>query len=191
MTEQTKVEQPAESGKDDISEQLNQLKATNARLLEESKSWKEKFQKTRDEMTSKERAELEKSGSKDELLERYKNEAFENAQKAEKLKKKALEKELKFEVAKYATDAHKIDAVIKNLPVAMIQLDEETLSVSGVKEAVDHLRKEDSYLFKALAHPTTVNVRPNAMTVGPKPLSQLTAKEKDAKLKEALAQIIK
>ncbi len=190
MSEEQKVEQP-EAKDNGLAERLAQLEATNKRLLEESKAYKEKYQKTRDEVAAKEKEALEKTGSKDELLERYKNEAFEYQQKMDKLKRKALEKELKFEVAKHATDAYKLEAVVKNLPTSLIQLDEETLSVSGVKEAIDHLRKEDSYLFKPATQPSVVTSRPSAMPLGQKPLAELSAKEKDARLKEALSQIIK
>jgi hypothetical protein len=143
-----------------LQEKINQLEASKERILVESKDHASRYKKLRGEVENKEKARLEEQENWKELLELEKNNSFEQAERLKNLQRTSLKQALNFEVARYAGSAHDINDVIAALPVDMISVDENTMQVSGAKEAVEFLVKEKSYLFKSNDTPRMVNNRP-------------------------------
>lgn len=179
----------AEVSIEQLMEEVGRLKQTNERILSESKDWKAKYQGIRGEVEQKEKHELESKEQWKELLEKERNEKFEIQDQLKGMRKKILGKSLKFELAKNAADAEDIDLLAQALPESMVEINEENLTIGGIKDAVDHLRKEKPFLFKKQSAPKMVNERPQAFENKPS-LGQMTASERDQQMKSALAQLI-
>ena len=145
-----------------LQESFVSLKQTNERLLNESKEWSNKYRSIRDENAKKEKDELEKAKDFESLLEKERNEKFEVEKRFNNLKKSSLEKSLKFDVVKYGADAYDVDmladAVLRS---EMVSLDDSELGFQNVKDAIDALRKEKSFMFKPATKTPMVNSLPN------------------------------
>jgi hypothetical protein len=126
---------------------LEKLENTNERLLNESKQYKTKYQGLRSDVETKQRAQLEESENWKELLEIEKNKAFELETNMKDMKQKVIKSNLTSEVSMYAKDAFNVSDVINNLPKDILEIDDENLRVNGIKDAVEMVRKEKSYLF--------------------------------------------
>lgn len=186
---ETNVEEtPAEVDLNALAETVEKLKGTNDRLLAESKDWKAKYQGLRLERENIEKKELEDKESWKELLEKEKNERFQIEENFKNLKKTTLKKQLQFEVARHASDAHNLDTVLNTLPTDLLQIDEDNLSISGVKECIDSLRKDHGYLFKQESSPAMVNKRPSTMPTS-KSIGEMNKNEKMDALGSALGKL--
>jgi len=174
---------------EELVQTVDKLKSTNERLLSESKDWKAKYQGMRLETENREKKELEDKESWKELLEKERDEKFKIEENFKSLKKQTLKKQLQFEVAKHASDAHNIDTVLSTLPTDMLQIDEENMSVSGIKDCIDSLRKDHGYLFKSENTPSMVNKRPGKMPTS-KTLGEMNKNEKMDALSGALSKLL-
>lgn len=183
--EETKKDQELDQTQDETSsvslEELNakleKLESTNQRLLSESVEWKEKYKSIRDEKALKEKEELVESKNWEELLTREKDERLKLEEKFLSTKKQTLRHKLESKAREYASDAHNINAVLKMLPSELIKLDEDELTVDGVKEAVEVIRQSDPYLFKTTSAPTMETKRPNSMSKE-KTIDEMTREER-------------
>ena len=130
---------------------MEKLEATNNRLLEESKTNKAKYQGLRTEVEEKEKAQLTESENWKELLEIEKNKRSDFETQLKNTKKTVLQKELQFKVAQLAADTKKgyLDDVMRNLPQDLITIDEESLTVAGVEEALNVVREKKPDFFKS------------------------------------------
>lgn len=126
---------------------MEKMEQTNARLLEESKSHKNKYQGLRNEVEEKEKAALTENENWKELLEIEKNKRSEYESRLKDTKKTVLQKELNFRVASLAKDAYDVGDIISALPKDMISIDEENLSINGVEEALNFVREKKPYFF--------------------------------------------
>lgn len=163
---------------EELMAEVDKLRKTNERILSESKDYKTKFQSLRGEIDVKEKQELEKGEQWKELLEKERNEKFEYQEKIKGMKNKVLNKSLKFELAKAAFDAEDLELLATALPETMVQIDEDNLTISGIKEAVEHLRKEKPFLFKKQNNPTMVTGKPEAMLEKPLNINDLSREER-------------
>lgn len=182
------VEQPQV----DVAElmaRLEKLESTNHRLLEESKTYKTKYQSVQKEKEETERERLEKEGKFQELLDLEKNTAAKLKSEMLDLKKQSLRNTLKFEVAKHATDAYSVDDVIKCLPMDMIQMDEDELTFTGVQDAIAKLKEDKFYLFKNEKQTGMVSGRPEAVKPTQKTPEEMTSAERMNVLRDALSKI--
>ena len=150
------------SSADDLIARIEKLEATNNRLLTESKEYKTKYQKVRSEVESKERTELESKEEWKELLEKEREEKFRINEQLHSIKKNTLKSQLRFEIAKNAKDAYSIDDIARMIPMSDLEVDEDNLSVHGVTEAIEKLRKEKTYLFQNEKTAKMVTERPSA-----------------------------
>lgn len=180
------VEQQPEVNTQELMERLEKLESTNARLLEESKAYKTKYQSVQKEKEETERERLEKEGKIQELLELEKNTAAKLRSEVADVKKQALRNSLKFEVAKHATDAYSVEDVINSLPQEMITMDEETMTFTGIQDAVSKLKEEKFYLFKNERQTGMVDGRPSSAKPEEKPFQELSTQEQDRLFKEEL-----
>lgn len=153
VEEKAEVQEPVEQKEVNVEalmERLEKVEQTNQRLLNESKTYKEKYQGLRSEVETKEKQKLEESENWKELLEMEKNKKFELEQSYKDLRKKTLREKINFEVARHAKDAHDAGDVISaifNDAKDLVHIDEENLSVSGIKEAVEFVKQRKPYYF--------------------------------------------
>lgn len=124
------------------------LKSTNERLLNESKDHAGKYRTLRDEVSTKEKADLEQNEQWKELLDKEKNSHFELGEKYKGLRKQTLQKSLEFEIAGLAKDAFDVRDVINSMPLDEVNIDEDNLTFGGLEEAVKKVRESKEYLFK-------------------------------------------
>lgn len=197
MSDEQKVEQPTEEPRvsvedfQKVAEQVEQLKGSNERILAESKDWKSKYQNLKSEQEQSHRETLEQNGETEKLLEIEKNRVHELQLKLQEKEKKALKKDLDFEVAKYANDAQDVDLVIKSLTPDMVSYDEEQGKVVGVQDAVSKLREEKPFLFKKAAASGMVDGRPSRPVDKETPLSEMSKEQHNEILGNALQEFFK
>ncbi|MDH3324131.1 MAG: hypothetical protein OEL89_00670 [Candidatus Peregrinibacteria bacterium] len=180
---------------DEYNEMLTQLKSTNERLLDEQKKNVEKYRRVRDEnqelvqfkqekevLTKK---QLESEENWKELLrieqeekERLAKEKGDYSSKAEKMAKMMIDKDLKMQVASYAPDAYDADTLLFKVKQKQIELDEENLTFKGVKEAIDDLRKDQTFLFNVKKAETMVNSIPKTSEPKQRTLDELSRQER-------------
>jgi len=185
------VEQQQEQQVDvnELVAKLEKLESTNARLLEESKTYKNRYESTQKEKEESERARLEEEGKIQELLDLEKSTSLQLKDQLQTLKKETLRKSLNFEAAKYAGDAYDVDDIIKSLPTDVIKMDEDALTFEGVQDAVTKLRETKPYLFKSEINTGMVDGRPTSGVPQEKTYAEMSEQEKDASLIEALKQL--
>ena len=159
---QTSVEKPTEETVDAsaLKAEIEALKATNQRILAESKENKSKYSQLKSTVESETKAKLEKDEDWKSLLEQERTSKETLAADLLKVKKQTLKKSLDFETAKYAKDAYEIDDIINALDKNAIKIDEESLSISGVEDAINVLRNKKPYLFNTAKKPTMIDERP-------------------------------
>lgn len=147
QTEQ-KVEQKTSA--DDVTERLLQIEKTNQRLLAESKEWKSKYQTMVDKQAEAEKENLKEKEDWKSYYEKEKTDWLTEKEKHLVFKKNTINKLLSSEILTYAPEAHDIELVKQALPRDMINAFEEDneIKFSGIKEAVDRLKKEKAFLFK-------------------------------------------
>jgi len=173
------AEQPAEP-KVNFEDRLAQLEATNKRLLDESKTYKTKYQSLKDEADKKENEILTAKEDYKKLLEKEREKSQQLEGKLTKVKSKTLHKSLDIEVSRYAPDAHDLELVKQSLPRDVIDAVEQDddYSVTGVKEAIEKLKTEKPFLFKAKSIPGMANGKPAAaqpaQQAGPKALKDMS-----------------
>lgn len=156
------------------------LEKSNSRLLKESKEHKDKHQSVLSEMEKKVSDEAVKKGDDKKLVELLQGKLKVQEEKLNRLASKNIEKTLKFELTKHASDAQDIELLKKALPMDMISGSEadDDYEITGVKEAIDKLRTDMPYLFKAKNVPAMASGKPNPQTAGgAKPLTDLPASE--------------
>jgi hypothetical protein len=168
---------------------LEKLEGSNNRLLEESKTWKSKYKGLSSDVEAREKAELEKTENWKDLLEIEKNKRSEYEMQLKDTRKTVLQKELEFKVATMASDAIKVTDVINALPRDMLTIDDEGLSISGVEEAVNHVRENNAHYFKSDNKTGMSSARPNGVT-GKKTYDEFSNEEKDLAFAKALEGLI-
>lgn len=150
----SKSEQTNQPTLEDLQKQFEQLKQTNARLLDESKKYKEKarsyemeFEKVSEETLSKEKDLTKVLEAERKKLERL-------AKENKDMKQKTLQSNIYQTIAKYATDVIDVDDLLnqprygeilkKGIDADSLSLDEEVAKeyVETVLKAKPHLKKQ-------------------------------------------------
>lgn len=170
---------------DAVMKRLEQLESTNQRILDESKTWKSKYQGLKSDVEKSEAKKLEESENWKDLLEIEKNKSHELVEQLKHFKKETLKQKIHFEVAKHAPDAFDINDVISNLPRDILAIDEDALTVKGIEEAVSLVKEKKPYMFNNKKVHTQASSRP----VGENSRSsydELSKKEKDELFIKAL-----
>lgn len=174
-----------------LQEQLDRLKSTNERLLEESKSNKTKYQNLAEERESMERQRLEEAGKKEELIEFERNKRHELEMRAKQLEREAMKRALQFEVAARAKDAYDVKDVLGSINPEVVSYDETTSSFKGLDDALASVRSKKPYLFESNKVPSTPAGRPGEMVDKEKTLDERIADNSQDILREALGEFFK
>ena len=133
----------------ELQDQIALISNNKERILEESKGYKSKYQDLRGKIESKEKEDLESKEKWKELLEREREEKVELKANMNKFKRNSIEKHLRFEVAKLATDANPeyMEDIVNNLSLTPDLINEETGEVSGISQMLDGVRKSKPLFF--------------------------------------------
>ena len=124
------------------------LEASKKRLEDENAKIKTRAQDAEGKLSDAEKAKLEAKGDTQALLDKERAEKVELQDKIKSSNKTALREKLRTEVSKHAKDAHDIDMIIKVTEHKdLLKLDEEALTVEGVKEYVEKVRETHGFMF--------------------------------------------
>jgi hypothetical protein len=182
---QSKVENA--QGVDELQKRIEQLEASNKRLLEESKGFKEKYKSSASEVQKKEEQIAMEKGDLQKLLEIERTRTAEVSAELNGMKHKVLSQELRSTVSRFAQDAIDLEDLMNQpafAPILKDAVDPETLSVNPdkAKQFTDELRKAKPHLFKAASQPGVVTQKPGSQNqnFGPKTVSQMNSKEIEA-----------
>jgi len=190
----------------EYSATLDSLKSTNERLLHESKTNAEKYRKARDEnqelsefkkqKSEIERKQLEETENWKELLkmeqeekERISKERTDYSSKAEKMASLMVDKDLKFQVGRFAPDARDIDDLIMQVKRESLTLDEENLTFNGVEEAIESIKQKKPWFFEEAKKTGMVSSLPKVGDVKPDSLNEMSKKQKEQLFKQALTEL--
>jgi predicted nuclease with TOPRIM domain len=192
--EKSNVEDVRESGEaaitpeqfQQLQEQVNALKSKNERLMDENIQIKGKYKKARAERDEDELNQLKEGGKLPEYVDRLNNriKALEGENKS--LKTTSLSNQLRVEVTKYAGDAYDVEDVVRSLPKDVMRMDEESLSFSGVQDAVSMVRELKPHLFNTRPVTGMASGRPEKEVPREKTWEDLSGAEQDAALVDAL-----
>lgn len=164
-----------------IKEQIKKMEETNARLLEESKGFKAKYQGLKANVENTEKAKLTENEQWKELNEIKENEIHKLNERLRETESKALRKDLNFKVAALAKDAHDINDIISVLPKDLLAIDDENQTIGGIEEAVNSVRANKPWLFNTETKSGMTSKRP-VTDISPEPDLRTT----EQKLAEAV-----
>jgi hypothetical protein len=195
MENSTNVELKSEgSANTDINlvmEELKALKASNERLLTESKDWKSKYQNVSSEKSTIEKARLEKEGNFQALLEQEKTEKVNLEKKLKEREKSLLKTQARSLLAEVAKDAHDISDLLRLDDVGIIEYDEENLTVK--KESVEKfyatVKTKKPWMFGEKKLPSTATGYV-AKETGAKLPSEMNQAEQLSAMKNSLKNIL-
>lgn len=147
-----------------LEDRLSQLEKTNQRLLNESKDYKTKYQSIKDEQDKKEKENLTQKENWKALLDKERQERDAERSQFQTFKKHNLSKLLEYEILKHAPDVQDVNLVKQALPVDMITAFEEDneIKFSGIKEGLEKIKKEKTFLFKAQNIPQMTSAKPGS-----------------------------
>lgn len=131
-----------------VMAKVEQLESSNARLLDESKGWKEKYKGLKENVEKETETKLAQSDQYKELYELEKEKRFDNEQKVRELTTATMQKDLQYKVASLAKDAYDLDDVISNISkTGLLDIDKESGTIKGVEDAYNAVRDKKPYLF--------------------------------------------
>jgi hypothetical protein len=153
------VEQPQVPSEDkgktnpEIDNDVERLKATNKRLLEESQAYKEKYKSALKEKEDLESQKIAESGDIAQQLELEKKRSQKAMEELGKTKKKVVSQAVKDKISKYAGDVHSLDLLMRDpkLKEYLKQgLDEDNLEFNdeSAKAFIDDVKKESPFLWR-------------------------------------------
>jgi hypothetical protein len=184
-------EHSSEINVSEVMERLKSLEATNARLLEESKSTKHKYQETKSKYEQAEREKLEKEGNYQALLEAERARIAEIEGEAKSMKQKVLKSNMQSTIAKFANEVYDLEDLLNQPKFSHILKDgiddtSLTLSEEKAKEYVHEVLKAKPYMRKQNGVANTINTKPDFQqgNAGVKSLNELSSSEIENMIKE-------
>lgn len=169
-----------------LLERIEKLEASNKRLLEESKGYKEKYKSVANEVEEKEKKIALEKGDLQKLLEMERAKVQQVSSEAQKLRESVLKSTIRQTVAKHAVDVYDHDDLLNQPQFAHIlkeAIDPEALSVdeTKVKEYVSEVLKAKPYMKKNSQMPGVVTKKPGSSANGSaKSLDEMSGKEIEA-----------
>lgn len=137
------------------------LETSKKRLEDENSKYKTRAKDAEDKLSDAEKAKLEAEGNTSKLLDQEREENRTLKEKYSKRTSEVLREKLRTEVSKHAKDAHDIDMILRVTDHKdLLKLDEDSLSVEGVKDYVEKVRESHGYLFSKKSLPNTDNTPP-------------------------------
>lgn len=179
----SKSEQTDSTG-DDLSKRLEQLEATNKRLLEESKKYKEKAKAYESEVEKATEESLSKEKDLSKVLEAERKRLEKLAKENKEMKQKTLQSNIFQTISRYASDVNDIEDLLNQPKYGEILkrgIDADSLSLDDevAKEYVETVLKAKPYLRKQPEATTMMTKKPSydPKSGGVKSLDQMSAKE--------------
>lgn len=201
MSEEIKQE-VAESGEGqghvDVNElvaEINKLRSTNERLLNESKQFKTKrseLEELQNKIQSYEQKKLEEEGNWQEMLKREREEKSNLELKLKKQSNDILKANIYNSVANVAKDAFDVgDLLAQSEYASVIEVDEDNLApdVSTIEKFVSSLRENKPYLFKGRKVAAMADGKPSINKPMAKSFNEMSQKEREAAMIDALSKI--
>jgi hypothetical protein len=141
---------------EDEKKRADALQASKDRIENESKTYKQRAQEAEGKLTDAEKKKLEDEGKLQELLNKEREDNKKLNERLSNTMGTALREKLRTEIAKEAPDAHDIDMVLKVADHKdLLKIDEDALTVEGVKDFVGKCKETHKYLFKSSKLPDT------------------------------------
>lgn len=170
------------NGTPTVEDQLKTLQATNARLLEESKKYKEKSRLSESEL---ERLSEESNGKEKDINKiidaaNKKNEKIANENK--KLRSETLNSRIRTVISKYAVGVIDLEDLLNQPKFSEIlkkgiDVDELTVDEDVAKSYVEAVLKEKPYLMKQSDATTMMTKKPSFQLEKGKTIDNMTSKE--------------
>lgn len=151
--------------------ELEMLKSSKDRILNESKEYKAKLKEASERLAALEKAKLEQDGNLQALLESERKKREEVEGKFSGLRKELLATKLKDTFARHAKDALDIDDLIANpITKTTVEFDTDSLDIDedSVKKAIDALREKKPHYFETKKPKAQANTTPTASVPEPK-----------------------
>lgn len=186
-------EQGRDERLDEAWENIERLESSNRRLLDESKSWKTKYQGVQSKVEEQQTAQMQEKSDFKGLYENQLEKVETLQGELRSQQKNGLESTLKYEVAKYAKDAEDTDIVLAALKIKQKDLlgyDRESGTWKGVNDAVDALRVSNPGLF-IKDKPGMINGRPQSAVPKDKTVDELIQENPNSVLTVALEELLK
>ena len=144
------VEQPVKS--QNIEQELQQLKATNDRLLAQSKENADKYRAIRDKQSAREKLDLEEKENWKERLDIEKNDKMTLQEQFNSLRKETLKKDLNYSVAKLidaplAQGASIDDVVDHVLKTGILEMNDQESGFNNIAEAYAQVKDSKGFIF--------------------------------------------
>ena len=177
----------------DLVSEVEQLKRTNARLLEEAqkfKTRKSEVETLQEKLNSYERKKLEEEGNFQQMLEMEREEKARFKAMLEKKDNMILEGNIRSAVLKSAKDAWDVDDLLLQKDyLGKLQVDDETLKPTpeSVQDFVNSLKSEKGHLFKNPKVSPMADSKPAIDKPREKTLKQMSNSERESFLKEQIA----
>jgi hypothetical protein len=152
--------------KQETENDVERLKATNARLLEESQSYKDKFKTALKEKEELEAKKIAESGDIAAQLDLANKRAKKFEDELGQTKKKVVTQAVKDKISKYAGDVYSLDEIMSkpSLKEFLRQgLDEDSLDFNdeSAKAFVDEVKKESPHLWRSQGPIGAHTAKPN------------------------------
>ena len=174
-----------------LAKRVEQLESSKNRLLEESKSWKEKYQGLKGHVEKEQESKLTENEQWKELVEIEKNKRFELESKVKDLTTLTMQKDLQYKVASLAKDAHNVDDVVTAISRSgLLDIDKETGSIRGIEEAYNKVREEKPYYFNTAKKSGMSAGKPDNMLPKEKTLDEQIAEDPNAMLANVLKDLV-
>jgi hypothetical protein len=187
-TEENSEVQKPEIDMEALAKRVEQLESSNSRLLDESKSWKEKYQGLKGHVEKEQEHKLTENEQWKELVEIEKNKRFELESKVKNLTTLSMQKDLQFKVAALAKDAYNVEDVVAAVSRSgMLNIDKEAGTITGIEEAYNMVRQEKPYYFDTAKKSGMSAGKPNDMLPKEKTLDEQLEENPN----EVLASVLK
>jgi len=177
---------------DALVNRIEALEQSKDRLLNESKSWKSKYQSVVGKMEEKENQAMTERNDFKGLYEKSQGQIMDLQERAKAEQKKRLETALMYEVARHGRDAEDTEillAAVKTKKKDVLGYDSDSDAWHGVDTAIDDLRKTNPGLFKSNL-PGTPDGRPKAAVPVEKTVDELISEDPNAVLNDALKSLL-
>jgi len=175
---------------DSVMVRLKELESMNGRLLKESSYNKGRFQNLKGKIEDDHINKLEDGGNFKDLYELEKKKRFEVEDTLKTSRKNGMQKDMRFKVSSLASDAHNVDDILAALPKKMLAMDEDTFEISGIEEAVNHVRENKPYFFAKNTSSGMMSGRPDGAPPKDKTLDERINENPNAVLNEVLANML-
>ena len=190
VSEETKENAVVDNG---LEERLDRLEQSNQRLLDESKSWKSKYQSVKSQAEERETEAMKQTNDFKGLYEKTLEQVDALKTGLVSEKKDNLEKTLRYQVASSAKDAEDMDllvAAVKMKKKDLIAYNGDNGKYDGVDDAINDLRQTNPGLF-SVNKPSMMGGRPGSAISKDKSHEERLAENPRAVLNDEIAELLK